>query len=242
MTADLTAARGALVAAAVSGVLYAAGAFVPQVDGPPVETATADQIRTFLSDNDTAIRVAAAGSALAMVLILVFTVSLARLIRLREPGSAFADLVLGGGILVALWHWVMVAGTSSTLVQELDGTDLATVDDATLRGWYGLTNFAHLFGDLGMIGMVAVVGGASVAALRSGLVARWTAWLGLVITTCGLLGTLGITLAASALSNFWFGGIFGWFLWILVVGLTCARRAMRSRAVDVIPSVSADTA
>ena len=242
MTTNSTAARGALVAAAVSGVLYAAGAFLSQMSGPPVETATADQIRSFLADNDTTIRVTAAGSTVAMVLVMVFTVSLARLIRLREPGSAVADLVVGGGVLVALWHWVVVAGTSSTLVQALDGTDLATVNDATLRGWYGLTNFTHLFGDLGMIGMVVVVGGASISAVRTGLFARWTAWLGLFIAACGLLGTLGITLAVPSLSNVWFGGIFGWFLWIFIVGVTCGRRAIRSRALDVAPAVSVDAA
>ena len=38
--------RGALLAILISGILYGLVAFVPQVDGPPVETATAAQIRT----------------------------------------------------------------------------------------------------------------------------------------------------------------------------------------------------
>ena len=108
--------------------------FVPQVDGPPVETASADQIRSFLTLNNTSgLRASATAGALAIPLILIFTVSLARLIRSRSAGSPLADLVVGGGVLVAVWHWLVVAVASTTLVQALDGTRLATVDDATLR-------------------------------------------------------------------------------------------------------------
>ena len=224
-----TTARGTLVAAAVSGVLYGLGAMLPQVDGPDVETATASQIRAFLAENDSSIRIAAAGAVVAMVLILVFTVSVARLIRLREPGSPLADLVVAGGVLVAIWHWVVVAASWSTLVQRLDGTDLATVDDATLRGWYGLSNFGHLFGDLGMVGMVAVVGGGSLAALRTGILGRWLAWLGLVVSGCGLLGTLAVVLALHGPSNIWLVAIFGWFIWVLASGVTCGLRARKER-------------
>ena len=180
--------RGALLAAAISGLLYVLLVFVPQVDGPPVETASADQIRSFLADNDTGLRASATAGALAIALVLVFTVSLARLIRSRSAGSPLADLVVAGGALVALWHWLVVAGASLTLVQTLDGTDLATVDDATLRGWYGLTNFTHLFADLGMVAMATVMAATSMAALRTGIFPRWLGWLGLVFAVAAPSG------------------------------------------------------
>jgi hypothetical protein len=202
---------------------------VPQVDGPPVETASADQIRSFLANNDTGIRASATAGALAMALVLVFAVSLARLIRRRSGGSPLADLVVVGGALVALWHWLVVAGTSLTLVQTLDGTDLASVDDATLRGWYGLTNLTHLFADLGMIPMAMVMAATSLSALRTGLFARWLAWLGLVFAVGGAIGTVGITIASNPLSNVWFVGIFGWWAWALMLAVTCGLR-LRSRA------------
>jgi hypothetical protein len=165
--------RAPLLAAAISGFVYFLGAFVPQVDGPDVETATADQIRTFLAAHDSGIRVGAAAGAVAIPLVLVFTTSLARLIRARAPGSQLADLVVGGGILVAVWHWVVIAGNSTTLVQRLDRYDLARVDDATLRGWYGLTNFTHIFADLGMCGIATVMAATSIAIVRTRFVARW---------------------------------------------------------------------
>ena len=81
-----TAVPSALLAAALSGALYFLGAFAPQNDGPAVETASADQIRSFLAAHDTGLRVGAAAAALAIPLVLVFTTSLARLIRAQLPG------------------------------------------------------------------------------------------------------------------------------------------------------------
>lgn len=221
--------RTPLLVAAISGFVYFLGAFVPQVDGPPVETATADQIRAFLAAHDSGIRIGAAAGAVAIPLVLVFTTSLARLIRAQLPGSQLADLVVGGGVLVALWHWVVIAGTSTTLVQQLDGYDLARVDDATLRGWYGLSNFTHVFADLGMAGIATVMAAASIAILRTRFVARWLGWLGVVLAAGGALGTIGVMTAVRPLSYVWFVGIFGWWLWILAVAIGCTVRLRRSR-------------
>jgi hypothetical protein len=221
---DSASERGALLAAAISGAVYFLIAFVPQLDSPPVETATAAQIRSFLTEHDSGVRILATAGMLAMPLVLVFTVSLARLIRGRSPRSPLADLVVGGGVLVAVWHWLVVAGTSTTLVQALDGTDLATVDDATLRGWYGLSNLTHIFADLGMVAIATVMAATSIAALRTRLFARWLGWLGLILATGGAIGTIGITTASSPLANIWFLGIFGWWLWALIVAVTCGLR------------------
>ncbi len=219
--------RGATAAVAISGALYALGAFVPQVDGPPVETANADQIRAFLTTHDSGMRIVATAAALAIPIVLVFTVSLARLIRDRLPGSPLADLVVGAGVLVALWHWLVVAGNSTTLVQSLDGYPLASVSDDTLRGWYGLSNFTHLFADLGMTAIATVMAATSIAALRTHLFPRWLAWLGLVFATAGAAGTTGITAAWKPLSQVWLLGIFGWFLWTLMIAVTCGLQLRR---------------
>jgi hypothetical protein len=230
--------RAPLLAAAISGAVYFLGAFVPQVDGPDVETATSAQIRAFLAAHDSGIRFGAAAGALAIPLILVFTTSLARLIRAHLPGSQLADLVVGGGILVAVWHWVVITGSSTTLVQRLDGYDLARVDDATLRGWYGLSNFTHLFADLGMAGIATVMAAASIAILQSRFVARWLGWLGIVLAAGGAIGTIGVMAAVRGLADVWFVGIFGWWLWILAVAVGCTVRLRRSRrASAVAPAV-----
>jgi hypothetical protein len=222
--------RTPLVAAAISGFVYFLGLFVPQVDGPDVETATAAQIRTFLAAHDSDLRIGAAAAIVAILAVLVFATSLARLIRASRPGSQLADLVVCGGVLVAVWHWVVVTGSSTTLVQRLDGYDLARVDDATLRGWYGLSNFTHLFADLGMAGMVTVMAAASIAILRACFVARWLGWAGIVLAAGGAIGTIGVMAAVRGLADVWFVGIFGWWLWILAVAIGCTVRLRRGRS------------
>jgi hypothetical protein len=229
---------GALLATAISGLLYVLLVFVPQVDGPPVETASADQIRSFLADNGSGLRALATAGALSIPLILIFTASLARLIRNRSAGSPLADLVVAGGVLVAIWHWLVVAVASTTLVQALDGTKLDTVNDATLRGWYGLLNFSHLFADLGMAAMATVMAATSIATLRTGLFARWTGWLGLAFAAGGAVGTVGITMAWGPLSNVWFLGIFGWWIWSFIVAATCGLR-LRRTAAQATPAIAA---
>ena len=219
--------RGLLAVAAVSGLLYVALIFVPQVDGPSVETATAGQIRAFLKAHDTGIRMTATAGALSIPLVLVFSASLARMIRRRRDDTPLADVVVAAGVLVAMWHWVVVAASWMTLVQVLDGHDLSNVNDATLVGWYGLSNFAHLFADLGMCGIATLIAATSIASLRTGLFPRWLGWLGLVIAAGGGVGTVGITLAWIPLADVWFVGIFGWVVWTFLVAATCGMRLAR---------------
>ena len=81
-----------------------------------------------------------------------------------------------------------------------------------------------------MPAMVTVMAATSLAVLRTGLFARWTGWLGMVFAIGGLVGTAGITLAWTPLADVWFVGIFGWWLWALVVAITCGRRYRRTGA------------
>jgi hypothetical protein len=92
-----TSERAVLLAAAISGILYFVLAWARPPDGPAVETATAAQIRVFLVENLTSLRLGAFVAVLAIPTVLVFTVSLARLVRIRMPGSVLADLITGGG-------------------------------------------------------------------------------------------------------------------------------------------------
>jgi hypothetical protein len=223
-----TSERALLLAAAISGILYFVLAWARPPDGPAVETATAAQIRVFLVANLTALRLGAFVAVLAIPTVLVFTVSLSRLVRIRMPGSVLADLITGGGILVAILHWLVAAMASMTLVQVLDGTDLATVDDETLQGWYGLTNLSHFLFDLGMAPVALVMVAASLAALRAALLPRWLGWLGLAFGAAGALGTAGVAIAWKPLALPWFGGLVGWVLWALLVGVTLGLRWRRT--------------
>jgi uncharacterized protein DUF4386 len=216
--------RGALLAAAISGILYFILGWVIPPDGPPVETASAAQIRVFLAENHSVLRLGALVGAMAIPTMLVFTVSLARLLRSRLPGSMPPELITGGGILIAALHWLLAGTASMTLVQVLDGTDLAAVDDTTLQGWYGLANQTHFLFDLGMAAIALVMLAFSIAALRVGLLPRWLCWLGLAFGASGAVGTAGVAVAWKPLAWAWFGGFYGWVLWTLMLGLVLGLR------------------
>jgi hypothetical protein len=225
----VTAEHGVLLAGAISGIFYFVVAWARPPDGPGVETATAAEIRAFLSENGTALRLGALVGALAIPTVLVFTVCVARLVRRRLPGSVLADLITAGGVLIAVLHWLVAATAGMTLVQALDGTDLATVDDATLRSWYGLANLSHFLFDLGLAPVALVMVASSVAGLRAGFLPRWLSWLGLAFGTAGALGTAGVAIAWKPLALPWFGGLAGWVLWTLLVGVTLGLRWRRLR-------------
>ncbi len=105
------------------------------------------------------------------------------------------------------------------------------MDDGILQGWYALNGFTHFMGDLALVPMVLLIAAFSLAALRGGLLPKWLAWVGLVITGAGVLGMVGILAEVSGLYAFWFAGLFGYFLWILAVSVTCLNRLRRSRQV-----------
>jgi hypothetical protein len=76
---------------------------------------------------------------------------------------------------------------------------------------------------------VLVIAAFSMAALRAHLLPRWVGWAGVAIAVSGAVGTIGIVSAWRPLYPFWFGGIFGWVLWILAVGVVLGLRARRRR-------------
>jgi hypothetical protein len=122
-----------------------------------------------------------------------------------------------------------VADAVPVVLPDLIGAQLSTVDDDVLRGWYGITGFTHLLGDFQMALIALLVGTFSVAVLRTAVVPRWIGWLGAAITVAAALGTVGVTTNTKPLYGFWMGGIFGWVLWCLIVGVALGLRARAYR-------------
>lgn len=220
--------RVVLIVAAVASLIYFISAFSPQPEGPDVETATAPEIRAYYEENASNFQGNATMNAFAMAAVVLFTVSFARIIRRREPGSPLADLVVVGGLMIAVWQWMDMAINSMTVVQSLDGTAISSVSDASLVTWYHMTNASHLWGDLAMVPISIAMGAASAATIRLGVLPQWLGWVGLVCSAAGSLGLIGITSGVEAVSLFWFVGIWGWFLWVPLAGGALAMRLRTS--------------
>ncbi len=223
--------RGALLAAGVAGLVYALSTFGTFPDGPNVATATATQIRDHVTTNGAAIRGSAVVSMAAIAAALVFFSALTRQVRDRMPGSLLADLVLAASVLVVAYQWLITTAEAMiSLLPHLIGSDLAGVDDATLRGWYGLTGFTHFLGDLAIIPMAVTLASFSLASLRGHLLPRWLSWAGVAVSAAGAVGSIGILLAVDALYPAWFAGLFGYWFWVLAAAVTFLARSRRHRA------------
>jgi hypothetical protein len=230
-TRRIPAVRDGLGAIAVTGLLlFVTGLLSSGTEGPPVGQASADRIRSYTEASGGSIRLAVTLGVIAVVTLVVFTGALATRIRVAAPGSVLAGAVGGAGVLVAVLALLDAAATGvPRLLPGLIGTSLAEVDDATLRGWYGLTGFTHLLGDLQMAPIAVVLLGTSFAGLRYRLVPRWLGWTGVVLGAAAALGVLGVTLAVDALYPLWFTGLFGWWLWTLAVGVVATMQWRRTR-------------
>jgi hypothetical protein len=221
-------ARGAALTTAIAGPLFLLLAFAMPADGPPVATATAAQIRAYALEQATALRIGTLAGVASVVVVLVLTAAFAQVVRAALPDSMLADLGAGAGYLLAgALLLTITAAAVPTLLPGLIGTELSGVDDAVLRGWYGINGFLHLLGDLQMGLIAVVVGTSALAAVRGRFLPRWLAWLGVAIAAAAALGTAGVTLGWEPLYGFWFGGQYGWVLWYPAAGIALGLRERR---------------
>ena len=223
--------RGALAAAGLAGLTYWLGGMATFPDGPTMATASAQQVRDHVTTTGGSIQVAAFAGMVAVAASLVLVAGLVRQVRDRLPGSLLAEVVLGAGILVIAYQWLMVTAEALLryLPHLLDSVDLAAVDDQTVRSWYALTGFTHFLGDLAIVPTIVLVAAFSLAARRGRLLPTWLVWMGLAITVAGVVGMVGILGVVAALYPAWFVALIGYFLWVLAVSVTFLVRLRRSR-------------
>ena len=221
----MNASRVPALSAAGAALVYVAMLFATQPEGPEVETASVDQIRKFYESNATAIQVSALSLAIAGVAIVIFAVALAA--QLPSGTGTTQQLLVAASVLIAVWHWLTAAVESSTAVQALDGTKLSDVGDDTIRAWYATTNVTHRYGDIAMFAIALFLFTAGAGVLRAGLLPRWIGILGIVAALFGAAGAIGCLIALPALAFAFFGGLFGWALWLLVVAVALLLRARK---------------
>ncbi|HQR25971.1 MAG TPA: hypothetical protein PLP61_02930 [Nocardioides sp.] len=216
--------------AAASASLYFVLLFVVPPDGPPVETASSDQIRSYYTENASALHASALAAAAAGPAVIVFCAAIAQLVARRAAWSFWPPAMVAGGVLIAVWHWVTAAIEANIAVQGLDGTDLASVDDGVVAAWYAMTNVGHLFGDLAMSAIVLTLASMSWGCRHSEVLPAWLSWCGLSVAAAGAVGVVGVTLAVGPLANAWFIGLFGWTVWVPTVAILLLVRPLREVA------------
>ena len=163
--------------------------------------------------------------------------------RRDDPVLGAATFVGAASVLLSLigfLRWVFVVPTLAAAFAAGDPTTKAAVAAAwTAQHQFGGALLGEHLGQLLAIGWSITV---SVLVLRTGMLARWAGWFGLVASLLYLTGQGDIL--ATAVPDFpvWdLGGLLGsslWGLWVLALGVAVLRARIRRPTTAAVPAPS----
>jgi hypothetical protein len=213
--------RTLLAMTATSGLGFIAS-WLPAPDAPNLGDAGATEVRDWIAANSTALRVSALAMLLTALCLVVTAAGLASLARRRLAPSMLPDALLACTVVVAVVLVLdIAASTTGRVVPQLLDTTISDVTDPVVVGWLAIGGYAHYLGDLNMAFIAVVLVSGSLLALRLHLTKRWLCYLGVALGVCGGLGVIGLVLAVPVLYALWFAGIFGLYLGLLVLCVSC---------------------
>ncbi|GBC86158.1 hypothetical protein HRbin12_00144 [bacterium HR12] len=191
---------------------------------PPQPGDAPEAIRAYYVEHASAVRFGVFTQALAAALFLVFVCWLARaLSRSGRPGIA-PQATLGAGVLV------LAATLAGMAAFGTLGFGVAESGDPTLvRALFDLGNMALNVGDF----MLAVlVGVPSVVALREGVLPRWVALFGLVVTAGWTVAGISILVREGALAGpsgpYGTAVLLAFLLWVVATSVALFLRDRRA--------------
>ena len=156
-----------------------------------------------------------------ILLLLGFLASLReRLLAAEGPGGRITALVFGAGIAsVPLWGVSMLLASSAAFTAG--NTSRFRLDPNTFRLFADTAYFAWV---AAVIVSAVVVWGTSAVALRTGVLPRWYAQLGIVNGVVQLFA-------------FFFFPFFVWWVWLVLTSVLLVTRRRAARAVVAQPAV-----
>jgi hypothetical protein len=214
-----TAPRPGLLAAA-SGIGLTVAMFGVSAPETPAEF-TAESARAYLTDNAAQLRTfgfAMAGSAVLLVVLLAHL----RTLIARTHGS-LADVAFGSGLLCAVWLLVSGAMHASAAMDGVEGTP-----DAGVISFTTMMTLGDTVGAVSTYAKGACLLAVGVAAVRTRFLPRWLGWLSIALGAMAVGGGLGVV-DNPVTPALWYGGLIGFAVWPLVVGVVLAVRAVRAR-------------
>jgi hypothetical protein len=207
---------GALsVACSLVGVMFALG--LPQDSDTDAKIAAYFDQHSHRVQGSVGFFVSLAG----ILLLLVFFGSLReRLLAAEGATGRVTALVFGAGV-ASLPLWGVSTLFASGAAFTADHTSRFRLDPNTFRLFADMTYFAWV---AAVAVSVVVVWGTSVVALRTGVLPRWYAQLGIAIGVAQLLG------------SFYFP-FFVWWVWLVLTSVLLAARRSPARSVVAQPAV-----
>jgi hypothetical protein len=161
--------------------------------------------------------------------------------RRDDPVLRAATFVGASSVLLSLigfLRWVFVVPALADSYAAGDPTTKAAVAAAwTAQHQFGGALLGEHLGQLLVIGWSITV---SVVILRSGVLARWVGWAGLVASVLYLTGQGDILATAVPSFPVWdLGGLLGstlWGLWVLALGVAVLRARIRRPTTAAVPA------
>lgn len=161
--------------------------------------------------------------------------------RREDPVLRAATFVGASSVLLSLigfLRWVFVVPALADSYVAGDPTTVAAVAAAwTAQHQFGGALLGEHLGQLLVIGWSITV---SVVILRSGVLARWVGWAGLVASVLYLSGQGDILATAVPSFPVWdLGGLLGstlWGLWVLALGVAVLRARIRRPTTAAVPA------
>jgi hypothetical protein len=195
--------RQLLPLSGVASVLLILVSFIIVGESPDLD-APASEVVSYYTDNESSLQWGAALLALGAFFFLLFSATVASLLR-GEParGSVAGNFSLAGGIVFAVGATIF-AGLAFTAGDAVDD-----IGPATLQALHVLE--MDMFFTVA-VGTAAFLLGSGVGALKTDLLPRWLAWAAIVI------GVVALTPAG-------FIGFLALGIWTLIVSAMLAMRA-----------------
>jgi hypothetical protein len=164
----------------LSGIVTVAAIFASFaiVGDTPDTDAPINEVVSFYTKHDSDAQFSGALSALAALMFLIFSSTVAGVLRRAEgdPGGASA-LAYGGGILFATGGAIF-AGVSFTI-----GDTVKDIDPASLQTLHVLSE--DLFFPVA-VGTVAFLLGAGIGVVKTGVLPKWLGWAAIVVALVGI--------------------------------------------------------
>jgi hypothetical protein len=220
-------------ATGIVSVLLFVGAFAVAPESPEIGTATDQEIRSYFVDHSMDLRLSVVLVAASSLFLLWFLGSLrARLVAAEGAPGRLAPIAFGAGLLTVATYLV----TAGQLVEGVGSSaKMATYDAATLRSILITSELAWGAVGVGTLTRAALLGAASLVALRFGGLPKWLGWVGALFAAGSFVGIFTLLGANPTedgpLDTVWFLSWLAFNLWVLLASIVLVARPPAPRAV-----------
>jgi hypothetical protein len=204
----------------ISALVLSASLWVSAPE-PPEPGASAARIRSFIESNLDQTALAVMAASVGFGALILVTVGLWRLVAVGGHGQSLAAVtLLVSGSLSALWLGVSGAVDLVPVVAADDAGKLSAYSDQTLLTLDFVERLGETFGDVSTVprGFFLLCAGSLI--VRHTLLPRWIGYLAWVVGAASLIGIVS-TAMDGGIAVAWLVGLFGFVLWILILGVAC---------------------